>query len=371
MKDSKHLEFMSRAIQLAKRGQYTTHPNPRVGCVLVKNGQVIAEGYHQRPGEGHAEVNALKIAAETAKGSTVYVTLEPCSHTGKTPPCANALIEAGVSNVIVAMQDPNPQVSGSGISALKKAGINVTSGILEEQARALNPGFINRMEHGLPFVRVKMATSLDGRTALASGESKWITGVAARQDVQYWRAKSSAILTGIGTILADDPSLTVRLSASELDIKGEVRQPLRVILDSQLKCPVNAKLLSLPGRTLIYTQSISTKAIQALESAGAEVVRIEQAGLNGNLSLTTVLQDLAKREVNEIHTEAGAKLCGSLIQEGLSSELLLYMAPHILGSDGLGAFHLPQLKTMQHRIKLSIKDMRAIGDDWRIIASLT
>ena len=370
MNDSHHFEYMARAITFAKRGQYTTHPNPRVGCLIVKDGQLVAEGYHKIAGQGHAEVNALAIAGDAAKGATAYVTLEPCSHTGRTPPCANALIKAGVAKVVIAMPDPNPQVAGSGIEALKAAGIAVVSGILESEARALNPGFIQRMEQKLPFVRIKMATSIDGRTALASGESQWITGAAARRDVQFWRAKSSAILSGIGTVLADDPSLNVRLSAEELGIDSEVRQPIRVILDSQLRCPVDAKLLALPGKTLIYTQRFYSNTIRELESAGAEVVIIEGDEQDSHLSLKAVLQDLAKREINEIHTEAGAKLCGNLIQQGLVNELLLYLAPQLLGSDGLGAFHLPQINTMQDKIDLKIKDMRAIGDDWRIIASL-
>jgi len=371
MNDSQHFEYMAKAINIARQGQYTTDPNPRVGCLIVRDGQIIAEGYHQRAGEGHAEVNALSKAGDAAKGATAYVTLEPCSFTGRTPPCASALIKAGVAKVVIAMQDPNPYVSGGGVTALEAAGIEVISGVLEAEARALNPGFIQRMEQKLPFVRVKMATSLDGRTALASGESKWITGEAARWDVQFWRARSTAILTGIGTILADDPSLNVRLSAADLDIEGEVRQPVRVILDSRLRCPVDAKLLSLPGKTLIYTQRFSSDTIHELESAGAEVVIMENNEQASHLSLRAVLQDLAKREVNEIHTEAGARLCGNLIQQGLANELLLYMAPHLLGSDGLGAFHLSQIKTMQDKIGLKIKDMRAIGDDWRIIASLT
>jgi len=374
MEDSQHFKFMSRAIKLARRGQYTTHPNPRVGCILVKDGQIIGEGFHQRTGEGHAEVNALNdiktILPDAVKGATAYVTLEPCSFTGRTPPCSSALINAGVSKVVIAIQDPNPSVSGSGIEQLKAADIEVISGILEAEARALNPGFIHRMEHKLPFVRVKMATSLDGRTALVSGESKWITGEAARRDVQFWRAKSSAILTGIGTVLADDPSLTVRLSEDELNIEGEVRQPVRVILDSQLRCPVDAKLLGLAGKTLIYTQCSSANRIAALESAGAEIIVMAQQQ-GADMSLRQILEDLAKREINEIHTEAGAKLCGNLMQQGLVNELLLYMAPHLLGCDALGAFHLPQLQTMQDRIDLKIKDVRAIGDDWRIIASLT
>ena len=371
MEDSQHLEFMARAIQIAKRGQYITHPNPYVGCLLVKEGQVIAEGFTQRAGHDHAEVNALKKAGDSAKGATAYVTLEPCSYTGRTPPCTSALIKAGVSKVVIARQDPNPKVAGSGIALLEAAGIEVISSVLESQARTINLGFIKRMEKKLPFVRVKMATSLDGRTALASGESKWITSESARHDVQFWRAKSSAILTGIGTVLADDPSLTVRLDAQTLEIEGDVRQPVRVILDSQLRCPTDAKLLGLPGDTLIYTQSTSSDKIQALEKAGAEVVVIPNDAREKTMPLKSVMEDLAKREINEIHTEAGAKLCGSLIQEGLADELLLYMAPHLLGSDGLGAFHLQNIQTMQDRIDLKIKDIRAIGDDWRIIASLT
>ena len=370
MKDSQLFEYMARAINIAKFGQFTTHPNPRVGCLIVKGDQVISEGYHKRAGEGHAEINALAIAGDLAKGATAFVTLEPCSHTGRTPPCTNALMNAGVAKVVIAMQDPNPQVAGKGIEALKGAGIEVVSGILESEARALNPGFIRRMEQQLPFVRVKMATSLDGRTALASGESKWITGEASRRDVQFWRAKSSAILTGIGTVLADDPSLNVRLNSDELGIKREVRQPIRVILDTQLRCPSHAKFLGLPGTTLIYTQRFCADTILSLETSGAKVVVMEKNVEDSSLSLKAVLHDLAKREINEIHTEAGARLCGNLIQQGLVNELLLYMAPQLLGSGGLGAFHLPQIKTMEDKIDLKIKDMRAIGDDWRIIASL-
>ena len=385
MTDIRHLQYMFRAIQLAKRGQYTTHPNPRVGCVIVKNGNVIAEGYHRRAGQPHAEIDALNNLSESSVGATAYVTLEPCSHTGRTPPCSDALVKAGVSEVVIAMQDPNPRVAGRGIKRLKDAGIKVTSGVLEAESRALNPGFIKRMEQGLPFVRVKMATSLDGRTALASGESKWITGESARKDVQFYRAKCDAILTGIGTILADDPSLTVRLTASELDIEGEVRQPTRVILDTQLRCPPSAKLLSLPGKTLIYSiikvdeaankttidkaASVTADKITALVQAGAEVVVVEK-DVSGTVSLVEVLKDLAKREINEVHTEAGSKLCGNLLEAGLADELLLYMAPHLLGSDAMGAFNLPNLTTMQQRINLKIQDIRAIGDDWRIIAAL-
>lgn len=365
-----HLSFMARAITLARKGQYTTHPNPRVGCVLVKEGQIIAEGYHQRAGGPHAEIVALRAAGEAAKGATAYVTLEPCSHTGRTPPCADALVRAGISIVVIAMQDPNPCVAGSGIARLKAAGIQVIYGVMEAQARALNPGFIRRMEHGLPFVRLKMATSLDGRTALASGESKWITGAAARRDVQFWRARSDAIMTGINTVIADDPSLNVRLSAKELGIEGEVIQPVRVIMDSQLRCPTDSQLFSLPGETLIYTKRYNSDKVYELEQAGAKVVVLESADPTARLSLEAVLRDMAKREINEIHIEAGSILAGQLLEAGLASELLLYMAPHLLGSDAMGAFRLPNLQQMQDRINLKIQDIRAIGEDWRIIAAL-
>ena len=370
MNDTQHLQYMAQAIKLARRGIYTTHPNPRVGCVLVKDGQVIAEGFTQPAGGPHAEAVALAKAGDAAKGAAAYVTLEPCSHTGRTPPCADALVRAGVSRVFIAMEDPNPCVSGSGIARLEAAGIEVVTGLLEQEARAINLGFISRMVNGMPFVRLKMATSLDGRTALASGESKWITGAEARRDVQFWRAQSDAILTGIGTVLADDPSLNVRLTAQELGIDGEVRQPSRVILDTQLRCPTNAKLLSLPGKTLIYTQRYSSDTVYELEQAGAEVVVIENADSTARMSLKSVLRDLAKREINEVHTEAGSLICGNLLDKGLVDELLLYMAPHLLGSDAMGAFHLPQLKNMKDRINLNIKDIRAIGEDWRIIAAL-
>jgi diaminohydroxyphosphoribosylaminopyrimidine deaminase/5-amino-6-(5-phosphoribosylamino)uracil reductase len=336
----------------------------------VKDTEVIAEGFTQPAGGPHAEAVALNKAGDAAKGATAYVTLEPCSHTGRTPPCADALVRAGVSRVFVAMEDPNPCVSGSGIARLQAAGIEVVSGLLEQQARELNPGFIRRMVHGLPFVRLKMATSLDGRTALASGESQWITGPEARRDVQFWRAQSDAILTGIGTVLADDPSLTVRLSAEELGIDGKVRQPVRVILDTQLRCPPTAKLLSLPGKTLIYTQRYSSDTVYELEQAGAEVMVMESADPTARMSLQSVLKDLAKREINEVHTEAGSQICGNLLEKHLVDELLMYMAPHLLGSDAMGAFNLPQLKTMKDRINLNIKDIRAIGKDWRIIAAL-
>jgi diaminohydroxyphosphoribosylaminopyrimidine deaminase/5-amino-6-(5-phosphoribosylamino)uracil reductase len=363
--------FMARAIQLAKKGQYTTHPNPRVGCVIVKDDKIIGEGYHQKAGQPHAEINALQdIQNAEPNGATAYVTLEPCSHTGKTPPCANALIDAEISRVVIAMQDPNPQVSGQGIQRLRDAGIIVEIGILEEQARALNTGFIKRMEHGLPWVRIKLAMSLDGRTAMASGESQWITGSAAREDVQRLRAKADAILTGSGTVLEDDPSLNVRISSDELGLNSqlgmglEYQQPLRVVLDSKLRISTQAKMLSLDGKTRIYTCADENEKSQALSNAGAEIVVLKSD--NNKLPLKTVLQDLAKQQINEIHVEAGATLCGALLQENLVDEIVIYMAPTIMGSNARGLFNLPELELMKDKLDLKIQDIRAVGDDWRL-----
>jgi len=368
---------MARAIKLAEKGKYTTHPNPRVGCVLVKEGEIIGEGYHQRAGGPHAEINALLqlhweqgSQQKPAQGATAYVTLEPCSHTGKTPPCANALIDAGVSRVVVAMQDPNPQVAGQGIQRLREAGVEIEVGLLEDQSRALNPGFIKRMQQGLPWVRVKLAMSLDGRTAMASGESKWITGSDARADVQRLRASADAILTGIGTVLADDPSLNVRLSAAGLGIQGDVRQPRRVVLDSQLQIPLDAKMFKVDGETYVCTRSKSDeKVIKALKTLGAHVLAFD-ADESGRLPLHQVLLQLAKEDINEVHVEAGATLCGAFIQQQLVDELVLYVAPSLMGSNARGLLNLPGLEQMQDKINLKIQDVRAVGDDWRITASL-
>ncbi len=363
--------YMAQAITLAKRGLYTTHPNPRVGCVLVKNNQVIGEGWHIKAGEAHAEINALaNCSPDEAKGAIAYVTLEPCSHTGKTPPCSQALLNAGVKRVVVAMLDPNPLVSGQGLQQLKAAGIETSNGLLESAARDLNPGFIKRMERGLPYISVKLAMSLDGRTAMASGESKWITAEAARKDVQYLRAKSSAILTGQGTVVADNPSMNVRFTASELGIQGEVRQPIRVILDSTLKTPIDSQIFGFEGRTLIITTSNDQAKIDAFKSTAAELIVIEkEKGSDDKVPLRTTLTLLAKQyEVNEIHVEAGATLCGALLQESLVDEIIIYMAPHIMGSEARGLLNLPGLDLMENRIDLKIIDVRAIGDDWRIIA---
>ncbi len=355
------VEYMQRAIRLAKKGLYSTDPNPNVGCVIVKDGEVVGEGWHQRAGEAHAEINALAQAGEKAEGATAYVTLEPCSHTGKTPPCADALIKAGIKKVVAAMVDPNPQVAGSGLKKLQDAGIETEHGLLEAQARALNPGFIKRMESGRPFVRVKLAMSLDGRTAMASGESKWISSDASRNDVQRMRAESSAILTGIGTVLADDPSMNVRLTAQQLGI-DVVRQPKRIVLDSQLKMPAEAKIAALEGECLVYT------TVDMDNRDGYPFIIESCEAADGKINLFALMDDLAKKEINLLHVEAGAVLCGALLKNDLVDEIIIYMAPHIMGDGAKGLFHLPGLEKMKDRISLNIKDVRSVGKDIRIIA---
>jgi len=361
--------YMARAIELASNGLYTTDPNPRVGCVIVKDNAVIGEGWHERAGGPHAEIVALQQAGTNAEGAIVYVTLEPCSHFGRTPPCADALIGANVAKVIVAMLDPNPLVAGKGIEKLSEAGVSVEHGLLEEEADLLNPGFIKRMQQQLPYVRCKIAMSLDGRTAMASGESQWITGEAARQDVHRYRARSSAILTGIGTVLADDPSLTARVSGNDNPALGSFTdddQPLRVIVDTQLRSPIDSKMLNLPGATLIYTGSTDQQRIAELAQAGAEVVQVESDDAHVNLEV--VLHDLAKREINEVMIEAGAKLNGAALASNIIDELIFYIAPSLMGDQARGAFHLPELTTMAQKLELELVDTRQIGDDWRIIA---
>lgn len=353
-------EYMQRALRLAEHGLYTTDPNPRVGCVIVRDNRIVGEGGHRRAGEPHAEILALQQAGELASGSTVYVTLEPCSHHGKTPPCADALVSAGVSRVVAAMQDPNPEVAGSGFEYLRERGIAVDSGLLEHDARALNPGFIKRMESGRPFVRIKMAMSLDGRTAMASGESQWISAEASRADVQHLRARSSVILTGVDTVIHDDPSLNVRLSAAELGIEGEVRQPRRVVLDSRLRFPSGAKMLALEGNTTVLTTE------EHEQQLSCEVVRLESA--EGRLDLSHVMSWLNDMEVNEVQVEAGAVLCGALLENKLVDEIVVYIAPHIMGSDARGLFNLPGLDSMADRIRLEFIDVRHIGQDLRITA---
>jgi len=352
--------WMAQALHLAERGLYTTSPNPRVGCVLVQSGKLLAEGWHERAGEPHAEVHALRAAGTKAKGATAYVTLEPCSHHGRTPPCADALIAAGVARVVIAMRDPNPQVAGEGIARLQHAGIKVECGLMEASARALNPGFIARMTRGMPLVRSKIAMSMDGRTALNNGVSQWITGAPARRDGHHWRARSCAVLTGIGTVLADDAQLGVR------DVET-TRQPLRVVLDSALHLPVSARILR-GGNVLVYTSMRETQKISVLENAGARVEVLPAA--NGQVDLAACLKDLAARGCNEVLVEAGRTLNGALLQAGLIDELVLYLAPQLLGDMARGMAQLGELTRLEQRIELEWQDVRQIGGDLRIIAKV-
>lgn len=355
-------QWMAHALQLAERGLYTTSPNPRVGCLLVKDGQVIGEGWHERAGEPHAEVHALRTAGKSAHGATAYVTLEPCSHHGRTPPCTDALIAAGVSRVVTAVQDPNPKVAGQGIAQLRAAGIQVECGLMETAARELNIGFFSRMTRGLPWVRSKIAASIDGRTALANGTSQWITGEAARRDVQHWRARSCAVLTGIGTVLADDPQLNVRGEDATV-----VRQPLRVVLDGELRMAPAAKMMQGAGG-LIYTVSTDTNKQSALQARGAEVVVLPGSG--ARVDLSAVLCDLAQRGINEVLVEAGCTLNGALLKAGLVDELVLYLAPQLLGDMARGIANLGELTQLDQRVELAWQDVRNVGNDLRIIAAI-
>lgn len=346
-------QYMAQALRLAQRGLYSTAPNPRVGCVVVRGSQIVGSAWHQRAGAAHAEVLALQQAGEAARGATVYVTLEPCCHHGRTPPCTAALLEAGVQRVVAAIRDPNPQVAGQGLAQLQAAGIAVDCGVLAAEAQALNVGFWQRMRSGRPWVRLKLAMSLDGRTALANGASAWITGAAARQDVQRLRARSCAILTGIGTVLADNPQLNVRLP-------NITRQPWRIILDRQLRTPPSAHLLQVPGSVLIFTSVTPAAAHQALRRAGAEVVVLEP------YQLPQILSALAQRACNELQVECGATLAGALLQAQCVDELVLYVAPLLLGDQARPLFQLPQLHDMQQRWNLEVLETRAVGADWRI-----
>ena len=357
-------EHMAHALRLAERGLYTTQPNPRVGCVIAYGDEVVGTGFHQRAGEPHAEVFALREAGTRARGATAYVTLEPCAHHGRTPPCAEALIAAGVSRVVVAAEDPFPQVDGRGVARLRAAGITVDVGLLREAARELNIGFFSRIERGRPFVRVKLAMSLDGRTALANGVSTWITGEAARADVQRWRARSSAILSGSGTVLADNPRLTVRLNAlSPGKAGGEgFKPPLRVILDRQLRTPAGSHVLDGSTPTLV----LHGAAASCADDRFARVERMAIATQNEALDLRAVLALLADRGCNEMHVEAGPTLCGALFAAGLVDELLLYIAPLLLGDAARPLLHLPTLSDMARRWQLRVIDQRQLGADWRL-----
>jgi len=350
--------MMARALQLAERGLWTTSPNPRVGCVLVLAGEIVGEGWHEKAGEPHAEVHALHAAGDRARGATAYVTLEPCSHTGRTPPCAEALIAAGVSRVVAAMTDPNPLVAGKGLAMLRAAGIETAGGLLENEARELNIGFVSRMTRGRPWLRLKAAASLDGKTALNNGVSQWITGPEARRDGQRWRARACAILTGIGTVRDDDPQLNVR------DVETP-RQPLRVVVDSRLETPLTARILQ-GGPVLIAGAIENAEKSALLRSTGAEVLILPNAA--GKVELKDLLEALARRGINEVHAEAGFKLNGSLMREGLVDELLLYLAPCLIGHAASGLFNLPELATLDGKRLLQIRDLRQIGEDIRLIA---
>jgi len=356
--DQRH---MAQALALAERGLFGTTPNPRVGCVLVRDGVVLAEGWHARAGGPHAEAAAIAEAnarGVNLHGATAYVTLEPCNHQGRTPPCAGALIKAGVARVVIAMADPNPTAAG-GMQALREAGIPVECGLLQAEAEALNPGFISRVTRQRPWVRMKIAASLDGRTALADGRSQWITGAAARQDGHQWRARACAILTGIGTVRDDDPQLNVR----DVDT---TRQPLRVVIDSRLETPLQARILQ--GSKTLLLSAIDDPAREAAYAVrGVEVERVP-SNAQGKTDLPLVLEALARRGINELHVEAGAKLNGSLLREGCVDELLIYLAPSVIGDTGLGMFALPPLADLAAQQRLQFTDVRQIGDDLRILA---
>ena len=350
--------MMARALQLAERGLWTTTPNPRVGCVLVRDGWVVGEGWHEKAGEPHAEVHALRNAGPRARGATAYVTLEPCSHYGRTPPCAEALIAAGVSRVVSAMSDPNPLVSGKGLALLAAAGVATSCGLLETEACELNIGFVSRMTRGRPWLRLKTAASLDGKTALNNGLSQWITGPDARRDGQRWRARACAILTGIGTVRDDDPQLNVR------DFETP-RQPLRVVVDSRLETPLTARILQ-GGPVLIAGAVENAEKIELLRSTGAEVLIFPNAA--GKVELKDLLNELGRRGINEVHAEAGFKLNGSLLREGLVDELLLYLAPCLIGHDASGLFNLPELTSLDQKHLLKIRDLRQVGENIRVLA---
>ena len=369
---------MSRALELAERGLETTHPNPRVGCVIAQGEELVGEGWHERAGEPHAEVHALRAAAARAAGATAYVTLEPCSHHGRTPPCVDALLAARVARVIFALEDPNPRVSGKGAEALRRAGVAVESGLMAAEAAEVNPGFLKRMRCGRPWVRVKLAMSLDGRTALSNGASQWITGPAAREDVQHWRARSSAILTGIGTVLADDPRLDVRLP--DLPDGRPRPQPLRVILDARLQTPPSSRILTTGGAVLIMTAEnhgdggaeVALRGAQLVERGAAiEEVSVAESdtvmpATTIRLSLPDVIDRLGRREINELWVEAGPRLAGALLDQALVDELIVYIAPKLLGPQARPLVEMGQLRNLQSAPRLMVVDTRQVGDDVRL-----
>lgn len=352
------VQHMARALTLARRGQMTCHPNPAVGCVLAHGESVVAEGWHKKSGQGHAEANALEAAGARARGTTAYVTLEPCAHQGRTPPCAQALISAGVVRVVAAMADPDPRVSGQGFAQLREAGIEVENGLLEAEARSLNPGYLSRLQRSRPFIRIKLAASVDGATAMANGTSQWITGEPARADGHRWRARASAVLSGIGTVLSDDPSLNPRLPG--MSFPGCV-----IVLDSQWRMPPTARLLKANASVLWVGGESLPRPFWADSVEGLEIWEMPLVG--GRVDLHETCRRLALHGMNEIHVEAGSVLSGGLLDAGLVDELLLYLAPTLMGRSSLGLFDLPALKTMSQRKPMSFKQVRAVGSDLRII----
>ncbi len=349
--------MMARALALAESGLYTTDPNPRVGCVIARDGAIVGESFHARAGQLHAEPGALAAAGEKARGATAYVTLEPCNHHGRTPPCTEALIAAGVARVVYGARDPNPRVSGAGEERLRRAGIDVSGGLLAGASRELNCGFMKRMEQGLPWVRVKLAMSLDGRTALANGESRWITADTARKDAQRYRARSSAIVTGIGTVLGDDPAMNVRIPESD-------RQPWRIVLDSQLRTPPSSRIIEREGQVLVFGTQDDPARRAALEARSALVEILPP--VDGRIALKDVLARLARLEMNEVWVEAGPKLAGAFVREGLFDELVVYVAPSLIGGDAMPLVQLPGIEKLDDRTRLRFTDIRQVGDDLRL-----
>ena len=354
--------YMARALKLAARGRFTTHPNPNVGCVIVKDGEIVGEGFHYRAGEPHAEVHALRMAGDKAKGATAYVTLEPCSHHGRTPPCCDALIAAGVARVIAAMQDPNPQVAGRGLYRLQQAGVEVSHGLMMNEAEALNKGFLKRMRTGFPWIQLKMGASLDGRTAMASGESQWITSPQARRDVQRLRAQSHAILTSSATVLADDPQLTVRWpelgeATQAVYPQDALRQPVRMVIDSQNRVTPEHRLVQQPGETWIAR----TKEDGRAWPDSVRTIMVPEH--NGHLDLVVLMMLLGKQQINSLWVEAGPTLAGALLQAGVVDELIVYLAPTLLGSDARGLCVLPGLEKLADAPHFKFNEIRQVGPD--------
>jgi diaminohydroxyphosphoribosylaminopyrimidine deaminase / 5-amino-6-(5-phosphoribosylamino)uracil reductase len=354
-------EYMRRALVLAERGLFTATPNPRVGCVIVRDGAVVGEGWHEAAGQPHAEAHALSRAAGLARGAAAYVTLEPCSHQGRTPPCAEALIEAGVTRVVAALQDPNPLVAGAGFARLAASGVAVECGLMEDEARELNIGFVSRMTRARPWVRMKIAASLDGRTALANGKSQWITGELARTDGHRWRARACAVLTGVGTVREDDPQLDVRHVQTS-------RQPLKILVDSRLEAPQDARLFQ-KGKVLVFAAGEYPERAARLAQRGVEVIVLPNA--SGKVEFGAMLKELAQREINEVHVEAGYRLNGSLLEEACVDELLLYLAPSVIGDKGQAMFRLPEIHTLAQQRRLSITEVSRVGEDIRVLARFT